>query len=346
MRNRVRVTTSAPSYFIEVSAVGATTRDIFGDGNAAAAATPGSYGEAPTGFRLPSATRLGPVHLQVASLDRSLAWYEGVLGLRLVERTETTALLAAQADVHALVVLHERAGARAMTSRGRLGLYHFAILLPDRASLGRFVVHLADRGVRAGAADHLVSEAFYLQDPDGLGIEVYADRPRERWQRIGRELMMASDPIDADGLVRAANGESWVGMPAGTVMGHLHLHVGDIDVAARFYADAVGFDRMVWHYPGALFLGAGGYHHHLGNNTWAGPGAQPPTDADARLLEWTIDLPTVSDVDAVAASLEAGGYDAEVRDGTVLSRDPWGTAVRFRVAIDELTRAVPRAVTS
>lgn len=332
--------------FFEVRALGATTRDIFGDGTGAAPAAPGSYGEAPAGYRLPDATRLGPVQLQIASLDRSLMYYENVLGLRLVERTETTAVLAAQAAVHPLVVLHERAGARPMTARGRLGLYHVAILLPDRASLARFVVHLADRGVRAGAADHLVSEAFYLQDPDGLGIEVYADRPRESWKRVGRELMMASDPVDAEDLVRVADGAPWVGMPAGTVIGHLHLHVGDIEAAGRYYADALGFDRMVWHYPGALFLGAGGYHHHLGNNTWAEPGALPATEEDARLVEWTIDLPASSDVEAVAASLTAAGYDADAQNGTVLSRDPWGTAVRFRVAVDELTRAVPRAVTA
>lgn len=326
--------------------MGATTRDIFGDGSGATHAAPGSYGEAPTGYRLPDSTLLGPVHLQIASLDRSIAYYETVLGLRLVERTESRATLAAQASIHPLVVLHELPGARAMTSRGRLGLYHFAILLPDRASLGRFVVHLGDQGVRAGAADHLVSEAFYLQDPDGLGIEVYVDRPRSEWKRVGRELMMASDPVDAAGLVEAAGGNAWVGMPAGTVIGHVHLHVGDIAAAEQFFSAAMGFDRMVWHYPGALFLGAGGYHHHLGTNTWAGPQAVPPEAGDARLLEWTIELPSAESLAAVRASLEAAGYATEGNDGELLVRDPWGTAVRMRVALDELARAVPRAVTS
>src|SRR5205085_6381729 len=144
------------------------------------------------------------------------------------------AVLAAHGDEAPLVVLEERTGVRPAPRRGRLGLYHFAILLPDRASLGRFMLHLGELGVRAGASDHLVSEAFYLQDPDNLGIEVYADRPRDTWRRVGRELMMATDPIDAAGLAQAAGGAPWRGMPAGTTMGHVHLHVGDIDTGSAF----------------------------------------------------------------------------------------------------------------
>jgi catechol 2,3-dioxygenase len=318
--------------------MGATTRDIFGDvpADVAEPATPGSYGEPPRGaWRLPEATRLGAVRLQVAALDRSLAFYEGTLGLRVLTRDARQATLAARPDAagdgEPLVVLEERAGARPMAPRGRLGLYHFAILVPDRAALGRFVRHLAERGVRAGAGDHLVSEAFYLQDPDGLGIEVYADRPRDAWRRVGRELMMATDPVDVAALVRAAADAPWTGMPAGTVIGHVHLHVGDLAAAGAFYADAVGFDRMVWHYPGALFLGAGGYHHHLGTNTWAGAGARPPAEDDARLAEWTIVVPRAGDVDAVAASVAGAGFAVQrAPDGAAVTRDPWGTALRVR----------------
>ena len=146
----------------------------------------------------------------------------------------------------------------------RLGLYHFAILLPDRAALGRFLAHLASTGTHVGSADHLVSEALYLRDPDGLGIEVYRDRPRSEWRSVNGELAMAVDPLDTAGVLAAGKDEPWTGMPRGTVMGHVHLHVGDIDTASRFYHDALGLDRMVWSYPGALFLSAGGYHHHLG----------------------------------------------------------------------------------
>jgi len=189
----------------------ATTHAIFGETDPGSSAVPGSYGEAPRGYRLPDALRLGGVRLQVADLARSLAFYEQVLGLRVLERGDAHAVLAAQGSDASLVELRERRGARPVSPRGRLGLYHFAILLPDRASLGRFVRHLADVGVRAGAGDHLVSEAFYLHDPDGLGIEVYADRPRATWKRQGRQLMMATDPVDVADLVAAAGHTPWTG---------------------------------------------------------------------------------------------------------------------------------------
>ena len=311
--------------------MGATTHDIFGVATGARPAGPGSYGERPAGFRLPDATRLGAVRLQVTGLARSLRFYEETLGLRVLAREDGRAVLAAHGDDRPLVELRERAGARPAGRRAQLGLYHFAILLPDRPALGRFLHHLAERGVRAGAGDHLVSEALYLTDPDGLGIEVYADRPRETWRRSGRELMMATDPVDAAALARAAGDAPWRGMPAGTAIGHVHLHVGDLAAASRFYHDALGFDRMVWSYPGALFLGAGGYHHHVGTNTWAGPNAPPPAAEDARLLEWTIELPDAATLDAAAASLRRAGHPVDAGDvASILVRDPWGTAVRLR----------------
>jgi catechol 2,3-dioxygenase len=317
--------------------MGVTTNDIFGGTAGAEPATPGSYGEAPHASRLPEATRLGPVRLDIADLARSLDFYTGTLGLRVLERDAARAVLAAQRDAAngvdtPLVELRERRGARPAPNRGRLGLYHFAILLPDRATLGRFVRHLAEIDARAGAGDHLVSEAFYLQDPDNLGIEVYADRPRSAWRRVGRELMRATDPVDAADIVRAAGETRWDGMPAGTVMGHVHLHVGDIERAAAFFSEALGFDRTVWSYPGALFLSAGGYHHHLGVNTWAGTGARSAGEGDARLTEWTIELPDAASVQRAAASLEWAGHPAEREGGDVVTRDPWGTQVRLRVA--------------
>ncbi|HET6763611.1 MAG TPA: VOC family protein [Longimicrobiaceae bacterium] len=308
-----------------------STQAIFGAA-AGEAAVEGSYGLAPAGYRLPAGLRLGAVRLQIADLARSIAFYEQVLGMRTARRDGAGAGLAAQGDDRVLVELVERPGARPMSQHGRLGLYHFAILLPDRAALGRFVRHVSEMGVRVGAGDHLVSEAFYLHDPDGLGIEVYADRPRSTWRRTGRELMMATDPVDVAGLLAAAGSEPWTGMPAGTVMGHVHLHVGDTARAAAFFSDALGFDRIVWSYPGALFMSAGGYHHHLGANTWAGSGARPPQDGDARLLEWTIELPDAASVDAAAASLESAGHPAERAADAAgfVTRDPWGTQVRVR----------------
>jgi catechol 2,3-dioxygenase len=229
------------------------------------------------------------------------------------------------------VELHERRGARPAGGGGQLGLYHFAILLPDRAALGRLVGHLAEQGTRAGAGDHLVSEALYLADPDGLGIEIYADRPRAGWRRRGRELLIATDPVDVEDLRRAAGDAAWRGMPAGTVIGHVHLTVGNIDEASAFFSEALGFDRMTWSYPGALFFGAGGYHHHLGTNTWSGAGARPPAPGDARLLEWTIELPEAAAVaDAVRSLADAGHPVEHVVAGEALTRDPWGTPIRLR----------------
>lgn len=315
----------------------ATTRSaLFGEAPEAVAALPGTYGEAPTGFRLPDATRLGRVSLQVADLSRSLEFYQGVLGLREVERGDSSSVLAARGDDTPLVELHEHAGAKSPPRRGRLGLFHFAILLPNRPSLGSFAQHLADIGAYAGSSDHLVSEAFYLQDPDNLGIEVYADRPRHTWKRIGRELMMATDPLDVSALVRASSGDEWTGMPAGTRIGHVHLHVGDLENASAFYSEAIGFDRMVWQYPGALFLGAGGYHHHLGTNTWAGAAAMPPAPDDARLLHWTIQLPDETSLQSIAKSLTDAGQSIEWKPdpsgSSLTTTDPWGTRVHVEVS--------------
>jgi catechol 2,3-dioxygenase len=324
--------------------VSTTAHDIYGATPTAAPATPGSYGQPPHGYRLPDATRLGPVRLQVADLARSLAFYEHVLGLTQLASSPNGATLGSpgshdgDSSAAPLVELVERPGARPMAARGRLGLYHVAILLPDRPALGRFVRHLAAEGLRAGAGDHLVSEAFYLTDPDGLGIEVYADRPRETWQRLGRELMLATDPVNVPDLVRAAGPIPWTGMPSGTAIGHVHLHVDSTEQAGAFFSEALGFDRMTWRYPGALFMGAGGYHHHLGTNTWAGAGARPPAPDDARLLEWTIELPDVAAVDGAATSLARAGHPVARAAATEVSvHDPWGTAVRLRVAPPDAT---------
>lgn len=285
-----------------------------------------STGASAAAYRLPAATTPGPVHLQITDLERSLDWYTRVLGLRVVEHNEGTATLTDQAETSSLVRLREHPGAN--PAQRRLGLYHFALLLPDRADLGAFLSHLYVHGERVGAADHLVSEALYLSDPDGLGIEIYADRPRHTWQITAGEIAMDTRPLDQRDLARAALKTDWNGMPAGTTMGHVHLHVGDLERADAFYHQALGLDRVVWSYPGALFLSAGGYHHHLGLNTWAGD-AEPAYEDDARLLDWSLVLPTRDDVKAAATSLHEAGYSpADSGDDTRIT-DPWGTTLRI-----------------
>jgi catechol 2,3-dioxygenase len=278
-------------------------------------------------YRLPAALNLGAVTLQVAELRRSIGYYEQILGLRARTPTPGSASLVTD-DGTTLVELRERRGAKPVPKRGRLGLFHFAILLPDRAALGRFYLHLRELGVTPGTADHLVSEALYLYDRDGLGIEVYADRARAEWRTDGDQIAMATDPLDLDSLADAAGGMAWSGMPRGTVMGHVHLQVGDLETASDFYHRDLGFDLTAWNYPGALFMSAGGYHHHLGTNIWAAGAASPQTD-DAQLLEWKIVLPSGRDVEEAAKSLADSGHALTRDDRGVVAADPWGTRVRI-----------------
>jgi catechol 2,3-dioxygenase len=284
------------------------------------------YGIAPKGYQLPDAIRLGRVSLQVSDLPRSVAYYERVLGMRVIEQADGVAALGAHGDDIPLVELRELPGARPVPRRGRLGLYHFAILLPDRPSLGRFVRHLATIGEYAGMSDHYVSEAVYLTDPDGLGIEVYADRPRSSWRHEDRQLVMTTEPLDVQSVVASGGNTPWIGMPPGTTMGHVHLFVDDLARAEAFYHHGLGFAKMVWSYPGALFMAAGGYHHHLGTNTWAA--SAPRAEAgDARLLEWVIEMPNALDVREAARSLETASHTIEWNAGRAIVLDPWGTRV-------------------
>jgi catechol 2,3-dioxygenase len=294
------------------------------------------YGIPAPEYRLPPATNLGRVRLQIADLERSVAYYERVIGLRVVERRGGVAVLGADGDKRPLVELHEKRGVHPVPRRGRLGLYHFAILLPDRPSLGRFLAHLEQIGAYAGMSDHFVSEAIYLTDPDGLGIEVYADRPRSAWRHEGRQLVMTTVPLDEQSLLQAAvmsgrpDDVRWTGLPSGTVIGHVHLYVADLDTASAFYHEGLGLDKVVWSYPGALFLSAGGYHHHLGTNTWAAGAVMAGSD-DARLLEWEVVLPTFNDAKEAAASLTSKGHAVRQDGSDWLAADPWGTTVRLTV---------------
>lgn len=281
----------------------------------------------PPGFRMPASARPGPVRLQVRDADRSLDFYEKVLGLQRDTAGAASLRLRAGDSGATLIELVERPGARPVPPRGRLGLYHVAYLLPDRGALGRFIRHATSMGMRLGMADHLVSEAVYLSDPDGLGIEVCADRPRSAWRRNGAEYAMATDPLDVADLLRAAGNEPWTGSPEATVVGHVHLHVGDLAVASRFYHEALGLDQIVWSYPGALFLSAGAYHHHLGTNTWA-HGAPIPTEDDARLLDWSLQVPAEDDLAALSESFIAGGFPPSVDGRQLVVSDPWGASLR------------------
>lgn len=269
-------------------------------------------------FSIDPQTRLGPVHLRVADLGRSKAFYERALGLSAAERK---GLVELNAGGEALVVLHELPGAPPQPRRSA-GLYHFAILVPSRKALGNALLRFAESGNRLqGASDHLVSEALYLADPDGNGIEIYRDRPREQWTYTGQEIDMATNPLDLQALLDEAD-PSAPPMEAGTVIGHIHLHVSDLEGASRFYHGVLGFDVMLHFGPSALFLSAGGYHHHLGLNTWAGVGAPPAPKSSAGLEHFTVVVPGLEDLDLLA---ERAGAAAE--GGVLQLRDPSGNDV-------------------
>jgi catechol 2,3-dioxygenase len=224
---------------------------------------------------LPGDAHIGRVTLAVTNLERSAAFYRDVLGFR---------------EPGTLVELIEQPNAIPRPRRSA-GLYHVAILVPSRAALGRSLRRLIDRRwPLTGASDHLVSEALYLDDPDGLGIEIYRDRPRDEWPRRNGQLAMATDPLDLQAVHDEPGAETaWTGLEPGTMIGHVHLHVPHLDTAEAFYCGRIGFEPMVRGYPGALFVAAGGYHHHLGLNTWTGIGAPPPPDHAVGLRSFTIE---------------------------------------------------------
>lgn len=292
---------------------------------------PAQAAGAASGFRLPDQARIGTVRLRVADLARSLAFYTDVLGFHATRGEGGVATLSAGEGGPVLVELHERPGARPAPRRGAVGLYHFAVLVPSRAELGRVLARIRASGWGGlGASDHLVSEALYLSDPDGNGVEVYRDRPRSEWRMNGDELSMATVPLDLAALLRDAAPAGDGRLAAGTTIGHVHLHVASLEGADAFLRGALGMDLRVWSYPGALFFAAGGYHHHVGTNVWAGPDAPRAGEDDAGLIDWELLVPARADADAVAASLRERGFAPEEIDGGWGVVDPSGIALRVR----------------
>ncbi|ULH18355.1 VOC family protein (plasmid) [Deinococcus sp. KNUC1210] len=283
----------------------------------------------------PENIQLGLVSLQVADLDRSLDFYTRVIGFAVHQRGDQDGRRHASLGVEggpALLALSEKPGVRPAPHRGRLGIYHFAVLLPSQADLGRFIRHALAQGAHVGQSDHHFSEATYLQDPDGISIEVYRDRPRGDWRVTTQgEIIGGGDPLDRTALDAAAGDLPWRGLPSGTTLGHLHFYVGDLDSAARFYHDGLGLPKTTWNFPGALFLGAGGYHHHLGLNTWAAGSASSGHD-DARLLTWELVLPDEMSVARAAQSLARAGFPTTATPTGLLATDPWGITVCLRPA--------------
>ena len=287
------------------------------------------HGVRPKGYRLPEATHLGRVRLQVADLARSLSFYEKVLGMRVVRRTSDSVSLGPHGEDREIVHLRQLTGARSVPKRGLLGLYHFAILVPSRADLARALRRFVASGtVLQGAADHGVSEALYLADEDGNGIEIYRDRPREQWPVVAGELRMGAEPMDLDALLSEAGpADSPAGLAPATVIGHVHLHISRLEEAHAFYVGVLGFELMQRYGPSALFVAAGGYHHHVGLNTWAGVGAPPPPPGAIGLRHFVLSLPDGHALAAVVDRLAASGSAPEAFEDGLLVHDPARNAI-------------------
>lgn len=282
---------------------------------------------APAIAALPAETRMGEVCLTVADLSRSIEYYERTIGLRLRERDGKRAWLGVGAED--LVALVEEPGSR--SAHGYCGLYHFALLLPERADLARWLARaVRERIELAGLSDHFVSEAIYLRDPDGHGIEIYRDRPRAVWEGTVAERMTTM-PLDTQSLLGElpdAAVEPFDGLPRGTTMGHVHLCVADVAEAIAFYRDVLGFALMASFGSQAAFLSAGGYHHHLGANTWESRGAGQPPAGSAALRHATVLLPNDGEREKALARLaEAGIEPRAAAAGGALVADPCGNPI-------------------
>ncbi|HET6684248.1 MAG TPA: VOC family protein [Gaiella sp.] len=277
---------------------------------------------------LPADTRLGAIRLRAGDVGLLRDFYERAIGLQALAAEDGVTALGAADD--ALVELLSDPDAPTRPPR-TTGLFHLALLVPTRADLAHALRRVFEAGWHlSGASDHLVSEALYLSDPEGNGIELYRDRPREEWPHQGDEIAMATLPLDLEGLLAEPGGDTDIPpMAEGTVLGHVHLQVADLDTAASFWVDALGLDVRTRLYPGALFVSAGGYHHHVGLNTWAGVGAPRPPAGARGLDRFEIVLPDGESLAVTRDRLAAAAAVQDV-DGGILAIDPSGNAVLAR----------------
>jgi catechol 2,3-dioxygenase len=288
-----------------------------------------------TGPQIDPAATIGAVHLTVSDLERSVRFYEDRIGLALSSRDGPAARLRASGDARDLLVLTEVSGAR--REPRATGLYHFAILVPSRLDLAVALRRLTEANQRfAGFADHLVSEALYLADPDGNGIEIYRDRPRDEWPReADGSYRLDNLPLDLDGLIGELRNEGagrWWGLPSGTRIGHVHLQVAEVKAAEAFYTGVIGMNVTARYGSSASFVAAGGYHHHVGVNTWASLGASPPPPGSAGLRHFEIVVPSKAERDRIADRVARAGCPIEEASDGIRTRDPSGNGIVLAAA--------------
>lgn len=269
----------------------------------------------------------GEVHLNVLDLERSVQFYKEVIGFKVLEEAADKVVLTADGKTPLLIV--EQPEHVTPKEAHKAGLYHFALLLPKRADLGAIIKHFIEHQVRIGASDHLVSEALYLSDPDGNGIEIYIDRDPAVWSWDAGKVAMSTDPLDGDSIVAESGNQTWDGLPSGTVMGHVHLHVAHLPETEAFY-NALGFE-VVTNYPQALFMSNGKYHHHIGLNTWNGVGAPRPAEGSVGLQSFALVYPTEAVLNEALAKVEALGVNVASRGSEFVVEDPSGNRIVLRV---------------
>lgn len=281
-------------------------------------------------FHSKPTTFVGHVKIKVENLVRSLNFYQEVIGFNVLEQTDTSAKLTTDGKT-SILSLEQPANVRPKQGR-TTGLYHFAILLPKKSDLANIVAHFVKKGIKFGSSDHLVSEALYLNDPDGNGVEIYIDREPSEWNWKGEEVAMTVDPLDFKNLVtHLIPGKSWQGMPIGTVIGHIHLHVSELKKTEEFYVKGLGFD-VVNRYGGqALFLSSGKYHHHIGVNTWNGIGAPNPPENSTGLQFFTLILPNEDARKQVVSNLKKIGANVKEENNKFITQDPSGNQIELEV---------------
>lgn len=279
-------------------------------------------------------TVLGELKLKVSNLERSITFYREVVGFRVLSQQESIAHLTVD-GIHTFLILEQIPNAAVTPRRSSSGLYHFAILVPNREQLGLSLRTLIKSGIHIGQGDHLVSEALYIDDPDHNGIEIYRDRPRSTWKRdADNNYVMASNPVDIEGLLKEAGEKEWSGLSPDTILGHIHLHVSELPKSRAFYLDVLGFEMAAdaSKMMGAYFISAGGYHHHIGLNIWAGVGAPQPPENATGLSYYTIVLPSDDELDRTLEKIRNAGITVSEQAGVWLVKDPSGIEIRLTVA--------------
>ncbi|MFD2681542.1 VOC family protein [Bacillus seohaeanensis] len=281
-------------------------------------------------FHRPPHIYVGKVNIKVADLERSLTFYKDLIGFQILEQSGKRAILTANGRTPLLII--EQPDNVIPKQRRTTGLYHFALLLPNRSDLGAVLRHLLqNRYPIEGGSDHRVSEALYLSDPDGNGIEIYRDRPSTSWEWNNNEVVMTTEPLDAESLLNEGEDVKWEGLPNATLMGHIHLHVSQIANTEQFYQGGLGFDIVTRYGNQALFMSTGRYHHHIGLNTWNGIGAPTPVENSIGLGSFTLIFPDSMTRDKIIEQLQSIDAPVTKKASNYITKDPSGNTIELQV---------------